>query len=165
MFLQLGIKKPSISLLTAQRWLEKLNWKYRNKSNRMYIDGHERDDVVAYRDAFVNRWAEYERCFHIWNDADVGATLTRPPHPLPLILVTHDELTFYQNDQRKTCWGHQDSRPTPQLKGEGQSLMISEFLTTEWGRLCNGNRCVDLPFFSLSYLTIALQGGSHHIQA
>ena len=60
MFLQLGIKKPSISLSTAQRWLEKLNWKYRNKSNGMYIDGHERDDVVAYRDAFVNRWAEYE---------------------------------------------------------------------------------------------------------
>jgi len=165
MFLQLGIKKPSISLSTAQRWLEKLNWKYRNKSNGMYIDGHKRDDVVAYRDAFVNRWAEYERRFHIWNDADVGATLARPPHPLPLILVTHDESTFYQNDQRKTCWGHQDSRPTPQPKGEGQSLMISEFLTTEWGRLCNGDRCVDLPFFSLSYLTIALQGGSHHIQA
>ncbi len=54
MFLQLGIKKPSISLSTAQHWLEKLNWKYRNKSNGMYIDGHKRDDVVAYQDAFIN---------------------------------------------------------------------------------------------------------------
>ena len=163
MFLQLGIKKPSILLSMARCWLEKLNWRYRNKSNGMYIDGYERDNVMAYQDAFINWWAKYEQCFHIWNDVDVGAMLAHPPHPLSLILITHDESTFYQNDQRKTCWGHQDSQPTPQPKGEGQSLMILEFLTTEWGRLCNGDRCVDLPFFSLSYLTIALQGGSHHI--
>ena len=59
-FAWLGVKKPSISLSTAMRWLARLNWKYGKKLNGMYIDGHERDDVVAYRDAFVNRWAEYE---------------------------------------------------------------------------------------------------------
>ena len=29
---------------------------------------------------------------------DVGATLMHPSHPLPLILIIHDESTFYQND-------------------------------------------------------------------
>jgi hypothetical protein len=47
-FAWLGVKKANISLSTAKRWLAKLNWKYGKKVNRMYIDGHERDDVVAY---------------------------------------------------------------------------------------------------------------------
>src|SRR6266851_187248 len=108
--------------------------------------------MVAYRDAFINQWAEFEQCFHIWNNGDVDAT--RPPHPpcnpLPLILVTHDELTFYQNDERKTCWGHQHSRPAPQPKGEGQSLMVSDFLTAEWGCLRTSDRCIILYFLSSS---------------
>jgi len=60
LFLQLGIHKPSISLTMAQRWLVKLKWCYTKAKNGMYIDGHERDDVVAYRQDFVHRWAEYE---------------------------------------------------------------------------------------------------------
>jgi hypothetical protein len=60
MFLQLSIKKPTIFLSTAQHWLVKLNWKYKNKSNGMYIDGHKRENVVAYRATFGNQWAEYE---------------------------------------------------------------------------------------------------------
>jgi len=70
--------------------------------------------VVAYQDTFVNRWAaEYKPHFHIWNNADVHATLTHSPNPpLSLILITH-ESTFYQNDERKTCWAHQNSWPIP----------------------------------------------------
>ena len=154
-FARLGVKKANISLSTAKRWLAKLNWKYGKKVNGMYIDGHERDNVVAYRDAFVNRWAEYDRRFHIWNNRDVDAMLTHPPcNPLPLILVTHDESTFYQNDERKTCWGHQDSRPAPQPKGEGQSLMVSDFLTVKWGRLRTSDQCVFLYLF-LSFLFLS----------
>jgi hypothetical protein len=53
LFLRQGIHKPSISKTAAQRWLAKLKWRYSKKKNGMYIDGHERDDVVAYRQAFV----------------------------------------------------------------------------------------------------------------
>ena len=58
-----------------------------------------------------------------------------------LILVTHDESTFYQNDQWKIYWGHPGSA-TPKPKGEGVSLMVSDFLASEWGRLRDNNRCV-----------------------
>jgi hypothetical protein len=139
-----GIDKSSISLATAHRWLAKLEWRYGKKSNGMYFDGHEREDVMAYREAFVNRWAEYETRFHFWDDN--GNLLSSPSHSFPLILVTHDELIFYQNDERKTRWGHQASQPAPIPKGEGQSLMVSDFLTAEWGRLRDGDRCVN-PFF------------------
>ena len=145
-FVRLGIHKPSISKTTAQRWLAKLKWRYAKRKNGMYIDGHERDDVVAYRQAFVYRWAEYEMRFQIWDDN--GNPLPPPLSDLRrLILVTHDESVFFQNDERTTCWSHQDSRPTPKPKGDGQSLMVSDFLTVDWGRLRDDSRWV---FFFLS---------------
>ena len=145
---QVGVSKPTIAERTARDWLKKLNWRYEEKRNGMYIDGHEREDVVRYRIVFVTCWKEYETRFHKWdNDGN--------PLPLPtsfggharLILVTHDESTFYQNDERKTHWAHSSSTPTPKPKGNGQSLMISDFLTVEWGRLCHGNECV-FSFFT-----------------
>jgi hypothetical protein len=48
LFSRLGIHKPSISQSTAKRWLAKLKWRYSKTKNGMYIDGHERDDIVAY---------------------------------------------------------------------------------------------------------------------
>lgn len=157
LFSRLGIHKPSISQSTAKRWLAKLKWRYSKTKNGMYIDGHERDDVVAYRHAFVYRWAEYESRFQFWDDN--GNLLPRPSTSRPLILVTHDESVFFQNDERKTSWNHQDSQPAPKPKGEGQSLMVSDFLTAEWGRLRDGDRCVFflLSFFFFHSLLITLQ--------
>ena len=47
-------------------------------------------------------------------------------------LVTHDESVFYQNDIHKTHWIASTSKATPLPKGDGQSIMISDFLTSEW---------------------------------
>jgi len=38
----------------------------------------------------------------------------------------------------------------PRPKGDGQSLMVSDFLTVEWGCLCDNNRCVN---FFISFWT------------
>ena len=163
LFSRLGIHKPGISMSTAQQWLAKLKWRYSKMKNGMYIDGHERDDVVTYRRAFVHRWAEYESRFPIWDDN--GNPLPRPSNSRPLILVTHDESVFFQNDERKTCWSHQDSGPAPKPKGDGQSLMVSDFLTAEWGRLRDANRFFFLfSFFLFHPLLIILQGGPHRVQ-
>jgi hypothetical protein len=150
LFARLGVHKPSISKATAQRWLAKLKWRYSKKKNGMYIDGHERDDVVAYRQAFVYRWAGYEARFQFWNDN--ATPLSRLSELRPLILITHDESVFFQNDERTTCWSHQDSHPSPKPKGDGQSLMVSDFLTAEWGRLRDGERCVFFFFLLHSLL-------------
>jgi hypothetical protein len=140
-----GISKPSISVKTALRWLENLGWAYGKLKNGMYLDGHERSDVVEYRKAFVERWMGYERRFHRW-DHD-GTELPRPiGFPVAgaigrfrLILVTHDESTFFQNDERNTGWSHADSKSKPKAKGNGQTLMVSDFLTPDWGRLRDGD--------------------------
>src|ERR1700761_282031 len=49
---------------------------------------------------------------------------------------------FYQNDERKTHWVHSSTTAMPKPKGNGQLLMVLDFLTIEWGRLCDGNKCV-----------------------
>jgi hypothetical protein len=54
-FTWLGVNKPSISKTTAKRWFAKMNWHYSKKKNGMYINRHKRDDIVAYRQAFVHR--------------------------------------------------------------------------------------------------------------
>ena len=150
LFMRLGVDKMSISTLTAQRWLVKLNWRYSQKKNGMYIDGHERDNVMAYWEAFIHRWAEYELQFSFWDDN--WNPLSCPSDLRPLILVTHNESVFFQNDERSICWSHQDSRPAPKPKGEGQSLMVSDFLTAEWGCLRDNNRCA----FSFFYFMLSI---------
>ena len=57
---KLGMKACGIHIQTAQRWLHKLSWRYRQKKKGMYIDGHKRADVVEYQKGFVERWREYE---------------------------------------------------------------------------------------------------------
>jgi len=56
-------------------------------------------------------------------------------HPFCLILMTHDESTFYANNEQKTHWYHESEAPMPVKKGEGASIMTSDFLTSEWGCL------------------------------
>ena len=116
----------------------------------MYLDGHECPDVVAYREGFVGRWKQYEKHFHLWDND--GNLLPLPKgFPVPggwfhLVLVTHDESTFFQNDLQKTHWTHESNKPTPHQKGDGQSIMVSDFLTSEWGCLCDGEESVQFPF-------------------
>jgi len=77
---KLGSKGRSISVRTARRWLWKMSWRYARKRNGMYIDGHERDDVVAYWNGFLERWKEYEKRFVIYdNDGNVLSTPTGFP--------------------------------------------------------------------------------------
>lgn len=121
---KLGMKARGIHIQTARRWLHKLSWRYQQKKKGMYIDGHECEDVVEYRKGFVERWREYERRFVIYgNDGKVLSTPTGFPVPqgvrFRLILVTHDESTFYENDRRKLQWVNDKAKPVTEKKGEG----------------------------------------------
>ena len=147
-----NIKKQSISLRSAQQWLHHLGWQYGKARKGMYIDGHEREDVVAYRKAFVARWKEYKKRMVMYC-SETGEVLSVPKgfpipggHPFRLILVTHDESTFYCNDQRKNYWNEISADPTIAPKSDGASIMISDFLTIEWGRLRDDDQEAHLVF-------------------
>ena len=142
---QLGMRARGIHVRTARWWLHKLNWRYQQKKKGMYIDGHEHEHVVEYRKGFIKRWKEYEKCFVIYdNDGNVVSRPTGFPVPqgvqFRLILVTHDKFTFYENDHRKTLLMNKNTKAVAEKKGKGQSIMASEFLTSGWGRLKEGDK-------------------------
>jgi hypothetical protein len=132
----------------AQRWLKRLRWRYMKKKTGMCIDGHEWEDVVNYRKKFVQCWKEYEKRFVIYENKGQVVSWPHgfavPGVQFCLILVTHDELTFYENDCRKTKWVHEKEKAATEKKGEGQSIMASGFLMVEWRQLKDGDKYVDL---------------------
>lgn len=104
-----GIEKQQILEWTARQWLRKFKWQYSQKKKRMYIDGHEREDVVAYHQKFVTQFInQYAPCMYTWDHDGKEMTLaTGFPlantnnHPFQVIPMTHDESTFFANDERK----------------------------------------------------------------
>jgi hypothetical protein len=114
-----------IRVRTARRWLKKMGFVYNTVQKGLYFDGHEREDVKAYRkDVFLPQWKKYSERFVEFNE---DGKFQKPPLPdgvLPLVLVTHDESTFNANDGRRMIWmenGKQPIRP----KGQGKGIMVS----------------------------------------
>jgi len=112
-----GAKICSISLRTAQCWIKKLDWRYGQPKKGMYIDGHEHEHAIAYRKEFLTQWKEYEKHMVTYdNDGNIATS----PRGFPvengrfqLILVTHNESTFYANDRRRLKWTHISEKAAP----------------------------------------------------
>ena len=63
-----GIEK-SISHKTACRYLNSLGYRYKATPKGQYTDGHERDDVVAYRDkVFLPKWRQIQERMATWDE-------------------------------------------------------------------------------------------------
>jgi hypothetical protein len=59
---EIDLKDPVVhSSRTAQRWLNSLGLKFGRYCKGIYNDGHERDDVVQYRNEFLERMLFYEK--------------------------------------------------------------------------------------------------------
>ncbi|KAJ7197754.1 hypothetical protein GGX14DRAFT_402382 [Mycena pura] len=70
---RLNLKK-SISVRTAQRWMKRNEYRWQSEPRGMYKDGHEREDVVDYRQSvFLPRWAEFSQRTRRWKRAEPAA--------------------------------------------------------------------------------------------
>jgi hypothetical protein len=137
LFPSVGIEnKKTISNTTAREWLKHFGWSFRTGKKDIYYDGHERPDVLAYRQEFLAEMLQLEQWMPKPSDDDV-MTLIEPvlnEGEKRHILVTHDESIFYANDGKKTFWGPIGHQPL-RKKGVGLSLHVSDFLTEVDGRL------------------------------
>ena len=52
-----------------------------------------------------------------------------------LTIWFHDECIFYAHDCWITCWVHSSETAKPYAKGEGQSLMVADFVSADYGFL------------------------------
>ncbi|CAB4477291.1 unnamed protein product [Rhizophagus irregularis] len=130
LFPNIGITKEKfIALTTATRWLNVLGYSFQQYRRGIYYDGHERDDVLQYRKEFLEKMFEHEKYMSKYE----GESMDRIHPNLPegekeRILVVHDECIFYSNDGKRGLWTKDGEMPL-RKKGNGRSIMVSEFLT------------------------------------
>ncbi len=103
--LDISPRKP-LGQRTACRWLYKLGYRHVQFRKGVYMDGHERPDVVKYRnDEFLPRMLELERRMTHFQ----GPQLIRQPPNLSegekeVITLYHDECCFHAYDFKKSGW-------------------------------------------------------------
>ena len=138
---QYSFTKP-ISLATAKLWMSLLGYRWTKELKGQYQDGHERADMVEYRQkVFLCAWVKFEEHMHIWTNDDIHLKLDEDPNATPpadtknTVVWFHDESTFYAHDRRDVCWVHEDEGPKPQPKGKGVSLMVAHFVCADYGYL------------------------------
>ncbi|KAF8335676.1 uncharacterized protein EI90DRAFT_3152738 [Cantharellus anzutake] len=125
-------EKP-ISLRTAQRWLHIMGYQWRKEKKGQYSDGHECEDVVNYwQTVFLPAMAEYAKSTRKW-DMNGEEELPESPPEQHTVLWFHEESIFYAHDRRRVRWVHNSETPKPYPKGEGASLMVSDFVSADYG--------------------------------
>ena len=116
-----------ISESTARRWLTKLSYELKDVKKGIYIDGHEREDVVAYRSKFLKEFGENERYLMIrycdcqltdhrlrWTYRDDDLEPIKPnlgPGELLHVPIFHDESIFQVNELPRQVWVHDGRMP------------------------------------------------------
>jgi hypothetical protein len=144
---QFGLKKP-ISLATAQRWMKRLGYRWTTNPNGQYVDGHERKDVIDYRQKiFLPWWMSIEERTRKWTDDQKEEMIGEQPANRRVVVWFHDESTFYANDRRKLRWVHKNETAIPHPKGEGASLMVSDFVSADYGWLRSPDKTKEARIF------------------
>lgn len=124
-----------ISQSTARTWLEELGFQFLDYSKGTYVDGHERDDVVAYRKDYLAELRQLEAMYPPPPDPSDVPCPPPPPGQKRLVIIDHDESTFYANDDESRAWGEPGSHYI-KPKGKGSSIMVSDFIDELNGPLC-----------------------------
>lgn len=138
-------RETTIHHATAKRWMHGLGYNWTNAPKGQYVDGHEREDIVAYRqDTFLAKLATIDAKTRKWtNSGTEDPNAAAIPDIRYTVVWYHDESTFYANDQRKIMWVDGKETAVPQAKGEGASLMVADFVSADYGWLCSPNRKED----------------------
>ena len=110
-----------------------LGFHFQEPKKGVYVDGHERADVVEYRqNRFIPLIMEYKRRMTMWKD-DVP-TPPENKEEKEIVWVVHDESTFAANDNRRMiCM--EDGRPPIRPKGNGHCIMVFQFLCPCHGQM------------------------------
>jgi len=134
-----------VSLSTARRWLQCEGFRYIGHKKGLYFDGHDRPDVLAYRqDIFLPAMKAYsERLVqYVVNDVDTQVPLNLRPGERPLVLVAHDEMTAQANDARAKSWVLEDQHAL-RKKGVGRGIHKSDVICSTVGWLKDASQTLE----------------------
>jgi hypothetical protein len=91
--------------------------------------------VVFYQNqTFLPQWRNIEHLMFNWG----GNGLLEFGPRLPgrqVIAWFHDKSIFYAHDRRRKVWHHKDALAKPYAKREGVSMMVADYVSTDFGWL------------------------------
>jgi len=138
-FQQDGVRQRygfTISLATARRWMRRMGMRWMKTPKGQYVDGHERPDVVDYRqNNYIPRRFGSKLPLRTWTAGTIGDRVVPSSSERHTVYWYQDETTFTQNDRRQVRWVTRGEKPIPQPKGEGSSLMVADFVSADYGWL------------------------------
>ena len=122
---------------TAIKWLHELGFRPQSHKKVIYMDGHERNDVVEYRFLYLQKLDILEKT-HLPPPSCPGGTMQftvgNPEATKYLVLIYHDECIFHANEGQTVLWA-EDSKVPIRPKTQGRGLMVSDFVTEHDGLL------------------------------
>ena len=121
---------------TAAKWVHEMGYKYKDVRKGEYKDGHQREDVIQYRQkVFVPTLRALENRMVRWQLVETpnGETLQTiypvnlPAGVCPIVPIVHDETTSNANDGRNKVWINED-HTLLKKKSPGEGTMVTDFL-------------------------------------
>ncbi len=126
--------RSKIHVETARRWLLELGFSRVHHQKGVYFDGHDRSDVVKYRNEFLAKMEDLDTRTISFD----GNTPQLEEGQRPLIRVVHDGSTFHANCDQSFFWGD-DSTNVLRQKSLGAAIMVSDFVDEVSGFVRDGN--------------------------
>ena len=130
-----------VSVQTARTWLHKLGFQVLEKKKGVYIDGHERADVVQHRKRFLHQLVaagfltkEGAPCDDVKEAFPSDIEEPPPDCREKNIFIFHDESTFNANDDESLQCGSPETQVI-RPKSRGSGIMVSDFIM-EKGYFC-----------------------------
>ena len=126
-----------ISLTTVRNWMHRNGFQYQTYKKAVYFDGHERPDVVEYRQNVFLLTMSHHRLrlveYEVGNFSQEVQKML-PPGTKKLVPLAHDESTMQANDGEKAGWGPGGEQPILK-KGAGRGEHRSDVICSTYGWL------------------------------
>ena len=100
----------------------------------IYVDRHERPDVVEYHKTFLAKIAENEHMQNQYDDTTLDIIPSLPVNQQKHVPIHHDESIFWPNKLLQKVWTKNGKMPL-RKKGQGKAIHVSDFITEESGWL------------------------------
>lgn len=134
-----------VSVDTARTWMHELGFEVLLSKKGTFVDGHERDDVVQYRNVFLRQLISHG----FLNPSNAPSEEAKKALPEDLvspsqavldktIVFFHDESTFQSNDDQATFWGTKGTH-VMRPKSKGAGIMVSDYIDERNGYLALTN--------------------------
>ena len=127
-----------ISVEVARQWLHTMGFKVKRITKGIYVDGHERADVIEARGEFLKTMTSlgFLNRNNTPNEevAQLLPTVTVLPEERDTIFWSHNESSYNANDDQLTMW-KDDTMQVMRPKGRGAGLMVSDFIEERDGYL------------------------------